>query len=183
MKYFNYERRQRKSAAICLLNVIVSFIMLLLAHKYAPADTQKEATEALLFYGNIAVGVVSVILLSLAAYFFIKNKSIRVWVSSTEFGIVDPTFGDFELIVNVQDIAEFSQTQSPGSDILNTGVLMKDGTYERLVFNNYKLDKKAFLAALVKANPNIVVPDSPYAHKIIRPQWAKRIRAKLNLKD
>ena len=183
MTYFEYERPQRKSAAVCLLNVAVASVMLGLAHYYLPIDSQKEASESFLFYANIGYSVSVTILLGIATYFYINNKAIKIWVNSDELGIVDPTFGDYELIVNVQDIIEFSQTKSAGSGNFNTGLMLKGGSYKSLVFNNYKLDKKAFFTALKQATPAIVLPESIYAHKITRPEWAKKVRSKLNLKD
>jgi hypothetical protein len=166
---------------ICLLNVGVASLMYYGALTYLPSMDDKQAVEQLLAVAQPAYYVVVFVLLALALYFYIKNKAIRVWVSPSQLCIIDPTFGDFELLVNVNEIAEFKQTISAGSDLLSTGLLMKDGTYTPLVLNNYKLDRGAFFIALKKANSAIKVPASPYRYTKVRPTWAKKLRAKLGL--
>lgn len=141
----------------------------------------KQAVAQILAIAQPLYYVVVFVLLALALYFYIKNKAIRVWVSPSQLCIIDPTFGNFELLVDVNDIAEFKQSRSPGSKSLNTGIVMKDGTYTRLVFNNYKLDRGAFFIALKKANSAIKVPANPYRYTFERPTWAKMLRAKLGL--
>ncbi len=166
-----------------MFNIVVVTLMYYSALHYLPNMDDKQAVNELLAVAKPAFYVVVFVLSALALYFYIKNKAIRVWVSPSQLCIIDPTFGDFELLVNVADIAEFKQTRSAGSDLLNTGLLMKDGTYTSLVFNNYHLDRRAFFIALKKANPAINVPDNPYGYKLSRPSWAKRFRAKWGLKE
>lgn len=171
--YFHYERKQRKSALILLMNALVALAMFFAAHHYFPAMQGHD--PKILEILNIAIWPIELILLALAIYFWKENKAVKIWISPKEFYYFDPTFGDIEWRVPVADIIAFKQSTDTRGSFLNHYFVLKSGDSKSLTLGNHHIDKRAFVEALKKANPEMEVPDNPYRYKRERPAWAKRL--------
>lgn len=181
--YFLFTRKQRSSATLLVVNGGVALFLYWAAHTYLPTLTSDtEALFQLLHILDIAIWVVEAMLLGLALWFWIENKHVEVKVTPTTLSYVDPTFGDVSWEVSTADITELRQVSDVRNEYLSNLIMLKDGRQKQLMYGNYRgFDRRAFFDALVLANPDIIVPDSPYRYKMQRPLWAKRIRRKIGL--
>jgi hypothetical protein len=171
--YFHYERKQRKTALILLMNAVLCLAIFFALHHYLP--TMRNHVSEALDIINIAIWPIEFILLALATYFFRANKAVTIWISPKEFYYFDPTFGDFEWRVPVADIVAFKQSTDTRGGYLNHYFILKSGESKSLTLGNHHIDKRAFIEALKKANPAMEVPDNPYRYKSERPAWARRL--------
>ena len=173
--YYIYTKNQRVVAYTILLNAVLLFGMYLALVKYLPEYGQADAVQENLNVINIAIWPIEIILLGLAFHFYKKNKTFTLSVSASELYYFDPTFGEVEYRIPVKDIVELMQytnTQQSGS---TNRVCLASGEYKELMYQNFHIDRKAFFAALKKANPDIILPENPYRYEVTRPQWAKNL--------
>ncbi|MGB3724975.1 MAG: hypothetical protein WA981_04350 [Glaciecola sp.] len=178
--YFYYERPQRKSAMVVALNIVVLLLMHQALHHYLPQGGQQSSVEQILSISNYAVVIITIVLIALFIYLYVKNKSIIVSVTAKHMRIVDPTFGDFDITLNTSDIKEFKQVYSAGNGHSHTYIVLNNGEIISLVFNNYHLDRQQYFDALTKANPKILVPSSPHRYTSERPLWAQSFLDKVS---
>ncbi|MFC4701747.1 hypothetical protein ACFO4O_16465 [Glaciecola siphonariae] len=130
-----------------------------------------------------AVLLAELIILGIALYFFIRNKEVQIWVSPSEFHYSDPVFGDYGFTASVNDITALRQIRSATNQYAEHIVEFKTGESKRIMYQNYSIDRQKLFDALQKANPSIIVPDGPWEYEITRPQWAHKVREKLNIDD
>tara|TARA_R110000868_G_scaffold51432_4_gene163032 strand:- start:645 stop:1187 length:543 start_codon:yes stop_codon:yes gene_type:complete len=171
VNYFKYTRKQRRMAVTLLFNALLAFAMYVAASHYLPQFDQSAATEIFTIL-DIAIWIIEALLIGVAAYFWIENKSIELWVTPKELHYFDPTFTDCGWTLAINDIVELEQYTDIQSNFTNTNVVLKSGERKQLTFGNFSIDRRAFFAALKKANPQIKLPDNPYLYGIRRPQWA-----------
>ena len=158
-------------AITLLLNAALAFAMYVAAWHYLP-QFDKVAAQEILNVAGIALYFVETFLIVLAVYFWLKNKSIELWVTPSELHYFDPTFSDFGWTVAVKDIIEIDQYTDSQQNFVNTFVVLRSGERMQLNYNNFSIDRRAFFDALKKANAAIKLPNNPYRYKTRKPAWA-----------
>lgn len=171
---FSYHRRQRDTAKILGLNIVVALAMYAGAYQFLPeGDT---AVQELLAVADIAIVVVVLCLLAGFFYLYKKNEAVEVIVTPSTFFYHDPYFSSLTIEVAVKDILSITQTTDVQQDFHTTRIHMKDGKSHQLMLINHRLDRAALYEALKKANPTIELPEHPNRFKKRVPDWVKKLR-------
>ncbi|WP_417731568.1 hypothetical protein [Rosistilla oblonga] len=156
-----YERKQRHTALVLLLNMGVLIAMYAAARKWIEPS---EASDQLFYWVNIAVPVVELCLLLLAIYFWLKNGRFRMSVDTNRFTVDDPISKTYSFSVPVSEIEGIRQTYRNHTNYTTTIMYMKSGETIQLT-PNYNYSRRALYDALKEANPTIQLPEHPYRFK------------------
>ncbi|MCM2372141.1 hypothetical protein [Aporhodopirellula aestuarii] len=158
---FRYESRQRRTAAILVLNMFVLLAMYLAARWLIEPS---EASRQLFYWANIVVPVVELCLLLAAVYFWIKNGTFRITVDTERFETNDPLFDSFSFSVPVNEIVEIQQNHQKHGN--HNTIMMQMRSGERIqITNNYHYNRAKLYAALAQANPEIRLPEHAWRFK------------------
>ncbi|WP_345324176.1 hypothetical protein [Novipirellula rosea] len=156
-----YERRQRRTAMLLLINMGVLFAMYVAARKLIQPT---EAAEQLFYWMNIALPVVELGLLVVAVLFWVQNKTFRIAVDADQFEIIDPLSKNASFSVPVSEIVEISQTYEKHVGFSKITMQMKSGKRIQIL-QNYNYNRGKLYAALAKANPTIRLPEHAFRFK------------------
>jgi len=161
-----------------MFNMVLLFCMYMALVKYLPEYAVSNKAIETLNIITIAMWMIEITLLCIAIYLWRKNKTFCLSVSPTELYYNDPNFGDQTYRIPVRDILELSQYTNTQQSGLTNSLRLVNGEHVQLMYHNYSIDRKAFFAALIKANPIIKVPKNPNRYDIARPEWAKKLLGK-----
>jgi hypothetical protein len=176
--YYQFLKHQRTAAYTLVFNMFLLIAMYYALVKYLPEYASGADITETLELITIAMWPIEITLFCFAVYLWRKNKAFCLSVSPVELYYFDPNFGDQSYRIPVKDILEidqFTNTQQAG---LTNRVMLVNGEHIDLMYHNFWIDRKAFFAALVKANPNIKVPSNPSRYEITKPAWAKKLLGK-----
>lgn len=132
------------------------------------------AAAKLLLIADMVIWFIIAILIGIAIYFWLEDKSIELRVSANSLHYYDPTFMDYGWTVPVADILAIEQYTDVQQHFMNTFIVLKSGERKQLMYSNFSIDRRAFYAALKKANPNIKLPANPYQYEMRKPKWAQK---------
>lgn len=158
---FLYESRQRRTAAILMLNMGILLAMYLAARQVIEPS---EASKQLFYWVNIAFPLVEIGLLLTAIYFWVQNGTFRAAVNADRFEIADPLSKDASFAVPVSEIIEIKQTYQKHTDYSSITMYMKSGEKIRIT-QNYHFNRAKLYAALAEANPSIRLPENALRFK------------------
>ncbi|GAA5506020.1 hypothetical protein [Novipirellula caenicola] len=159
--FYRYEKRQRRTAMLLVVNMVVLLAMYLAARKFIQPS---EAGEQLFYWMNIALPIVELGLLVFAVLFWIQDGTFKIAVDADHFEIADPLSEKASFCVSVKEIVEISQTHEKHVGVSKITMLMKSG--ERIpILQNYNYSRGKLYAALAKANSNIRLPEHTFRFK------------------
>ena len=144
-----------------LINVAVLLAMVFAARRWIEPT---EAGRQLLFWINLAAPIVATGLLSLAAFFWLKNGTFRIAVNDTHFELVDPLSDGASFSVPVGEIVEIRQIHEKTTNYSRILMRMRSGERHQITMNR-SFDRGALYAALARVNPTIQLPENPLLFK------------------
>lgn len=159
VSYFKYQRNQRKSALLVVVNIAVVFAMWKGTIHYLPKYSAENAVAELIEVINIVAPIVMLLLALLAIFLWVKNKTFVIQVTPTTLEVNDPMFGDYNWSVKLQDIQRIGYTKEAENELRRIHVYMKDGSSRQLT-QNYRYNRSRFYQALHKAAPHIDIEKS-----------------------
>ncbi len=154
--YFKYQRKQRNSALIVLLNIVVILAMWAGAQEYLPQLADQKAATQLSQVLAIAAPIVLLLLSLLAGYLWLNNKSFLLQVTPTTLAVNDPMFGDYSWQVKLNDIQRIAYSNEVDKKYRQIRVYLQDGSFHQLT-QNYHYNRKQFYQALRTAAPHIII--------------------------
>lgn len=162
MQYlFLYERKQRKTAKIVLLNMSVLLAMFIAAHHFVE---KSQAGMELLYWVNIAFPIVEAILLLFALYLWTKNGAFHLSLTTATLKMHDPMFKEYSWEVKISDILEIKHRHQKQGGHTTIKICLKNEE-ARYLTTNYNYDRKKLYEAIAQCNPNVIMPESAYRFK------------------
>jgi hypothetical protein len=157
--YFKYQRNQRRSALLVLLNISVVFIIWKGLEHYLPNYNQQKGVGELIEVLNIAAPIVMIILALLVIYLWVNNKTFTLQITPTNLDVNDPMFGDYSWSAKLKDIQKVGYTKEVQAELRRVHIFMQDGSSHQLT-QNYRYSRSKFYQALHKAAPHIDIEES-----------------------
>lgn len=157
MKHFYYKRAQRRSALTLLLNIGVLLAMWFAARQYLTPEKFGEQALELLFWINIAAPIVCILLLALASWFWINNKTFEIELNGKELKVKDPLFGDYCWQLPLKTITEIRHNFDVHNQYTSIMIVTNSGERYQLT-QNYHFNRTKLYAAIKKVAPHITLP-------------------------
>ncbi|MEP1448734.1 MAG: hypothetical protein ABJK37_21690 [Paraglaciecola sp.] len=135
--------------------------MWLVARKYLTPAQFGQQVEELLYWINLVVPIVCMLLLVMASWFWFwfwfKNKSFEIELTHAKLKVIDPLFSDFSWELPLNTITEIRHDYDMHTKHNRIKVHTKTaGTYQ--LTQNYHFSRTKLYAAIKKVAPQVKLP-------------------------
>jgi hypothetical protein len=150
--HYKINRKQRSKIFIRMARACMVYILALHGYEAYTGDRVDEDTRTIFIYAFLFSAAV----LSYIAWWHIRNPATyEATVTAQRFTVTYPGSDQWSFDVSISDIEKFEHRRSHlRSTIIDSGMVMKDGTFYHIPMN-YGNNLKKMHAAVKGVNPNV----------------------------